>query len=75
VLTTIVARAVQLCGAAGGAIYEYDEAVEEFHLRATEGLPEEYLVIARQAPVRKGEGATGRLAITPEPIEIPDIAC
>jgi two-component system, NtrC family, sensor kinase len=74
VLTTIVARAVQLCGAAGGAIYEYDEAVEEFSLRATEGLPEEYLVIARQAPVRKGEGATGRLAITPEPVEIPDIA-
>jgi signal transduction histidine kinase/DNA-binding response OmpR family regulator len=73
VLTTIVARAVQLCGAAGGAIYEYDEPAEEFHLRATEGLPEEYLEIARQAPVRKGEGATGRLAITPEPIEIPDI--
>src|SRR5262249_21777426 len=73
VLTTIVARAVQLCGAAGGAIYEYDEPAEEFHLRATEGLPEEYLAIARQAPVRKGEGATGRLAITPEPIEIPDI--
>ncbi|HEV8439137.1 MAG TPA: response regulator [Methylomirabilota bacterium] len=74
VLTTIVSRAVQLCGAAGGAIYEYDEPTEEFHLRATEGLPEEYLQIARQAPARKGEGATGRLAITPEPIEIADIA-
>jgi two-component system, NtrC family, sensor kinase len=74
VLTTILARAVQLCGAAGGAIYEYDEPAEEFHLRATEGLPDEYLAISRQAPVRKGEGATGRLAITPEPIEIPDIA-
>jgi signal transduction histidine kinase/CheY-like chemotaxis protein len=74
VLTTIVSHAVQLCGAAGGAIYEYDEPAEEFHLRATEGLPEEYLQIARRTPARKGEGATGRLAITPEPIEIPDIA-
>jgi GAF domain-containing protein/CheY-like chemotaxis protein len=74
VLTTIVTRAVELCGAAGGAIYEYDEPAEEFHLRATEGLPEEYLEIARQAPGRRGEGATGRLAITPEPIDIPDIA-
>jgi signal transduction histidine kinase/CheY-like chemotaxis protein len=74
VLTTIVSHAVQICGAAGGAIYEYDEATEEFHLRATEGLPEQYLEIARHAPARKGEGATGRLAITPEPIEIPDIA-
>jgi len=74
VLTTIVSHAVQLCGAAGGAIYEYDEPAEEFHLRATEGLPEQYLEIARHAPARKGEGATGRLAITPEPIEIADIA-
>jgi signal transduction histidine kinase/CheY-like chemotaxis protein len=73
VLTTIVSHAVEICGAAGGAIYEYDEPAEVFHLRATEGLPEQYLEIARHAPARKGEGATGRLAITPEPIEIPDI--
>ncbi len=33
--------------------------------------PSEYQTIARQG--RRGEGATGRLAITPEPIEIPDI--
>src|SRR5262249_39822400 len=52
----------------------YDEAGEEFHLRATESLPEEYLEIARQAPGRKGEGATGRLAVTHAPVEIPDIA-
>ncbi len=74
VLTTIVARAVALCSAAGGVIYEYDEAAEEFHLRATEGLPAEYLDIAREGPVRRGEGASGRLAIDPEPVEIPDIA-
>ena len=73
VLTTIVGRAVQLCGAAGGAIYEYDETAEEFQLRAIEGLTEEYLELARQTPQRKGEGATGRLAITAEPIEISDI--
>jgi signal transduction histidine kinase/putative methionine-R-sulfoxide reductase with GAF domain len=73
VLATIVSRAVHLCGATGGAIYEYDEAGEEFSLRATDGLPEDYLDIARQAPGRKGEGATGQLAITRAPIEIPDI--
>jgi GAF domain-containing protein/CheY-like chemotaxis protein len=74
VLTTIVSRAVALCAAAGGVIYEYDELAEEFHLRATEGLPEEYVEIAREGPVRRGEGASGRLAIEPEPVEIPDIA-
>jgi GAF domain-containing protein/CheY-like chemotaxis protein len=73
VLSTIVSRAVQLCGATGGAIYEYDEAGEEFYLRATEGLPEEYLEIARHAPGRRGEGATGRLAVTRALIEIADI--
>src|SRR5262249_28737186 len=74
VLATIVSRAVGLSGADGGAIYEYDEAGEEFFLRATEGLPEQYLEIARHARGRKGEGATGQLAITHAPIEIPDIA-
>ena len=73
VLTTIVSRAVELCRAAGGVIYEYDEAAEEFHLRATEGLPDEYVEIAREGPVRRGEGASGRLAIEREPVEIPDI--
>ena len=33
VLTRIASHAVQLTGAAGGAIYEYDEATEEFHLQ------------------------------------------
>ena len=33
VLTTIVARAVQLSGAQAGSIYEYDEASQEFHVR------------------------------------------
>ncbi len=71
VLTTIVSRAVQLAGMDAGAIYEYDEGTEEFHLRATQNLPEEFLEIARS--LRKGEGATGRLAVTHEPVEIPDI--
>jgi GAF domain-containing protein/DNA-binding response OmpR family regulator len=74
VLTTIVARAVDLCGASAGAIYEYDEAAEVFALRATENLPEEFLEIARPTLLRKGEGATGQLAVTRRPVQIPDIA-
>src|SRR5207245_11578238 len=42
VLTTIVSRAVQLSGMDAGAMYEYDEAAEEFHLRATENFPEAF---------------------------------
>jgi two-component system, NtrC family, sensor kinase len=73
VLTTIVSRAVQLAEMDAGAIYEYDEAAEVFRLRATQNLPEEFLGTARPMAIRKGEGATGRLAVTREPVQIPDI--
>ena len=72
VLTTIVSRAVQLSGIDAGAIYEYDETAEVFQLRATEGLPDDFL---ESAPLLgKGEGVTGRLAVTRAPVQIPDIS-
>jgi signal transduction histidine kinase len=74
VLSTIVSRATQLAGMDGGSIWEYDEAREEFHLHATNGLPDELVVVLRATPIRKGEGALGRLAMTREPVEIRDIA-
>jgi signal transduction histidine kinase len=74
VLTTIVSRAVQLSEMDAGAIYEYDEVAEVFWLRATQNLPAEFLEIARPMALRKGEGAAGRLAVTREPVQIPDIA-
>jgi signal transduction histidine kinase len=73
VLTTIASRASQLAGTHVCTVYEYDEAAEEFHLRATPHWPEEVAAIARARPVRKGEGAAGRMAETLEPVEIPDI--
>jgi two-component system, NtrC family, sensor kinase len=74
VLSTIVSRAVQLAGMAGGSIWEYDEAREEFHVQATDGLPADLVAVHRATPIRNGEGALGRLAITGEPVEIRDIA-
>ena len=74
VLTTIVSRANQLSGTDAGAIYEYDEQREEFYLRATQNLDEEFVELLRATPIRKGEGATGRMAETREPFQIPDIA-
>ena len=73
VLKTIVSRAVQLTGLDGGSVYEYDERAEEFHLRATENVDEEYLAILRRTPIRKGEGAVGRAALAGEPTQIPDV--
>jgi signal transduction histidine kinase len=73
VLSTIVARATQLAGADAGVIYEYDERREVFMPRATGHLEVAIVETMLSAPVRKGEGATGRLAEVPEPIQVPDI--
>jgi len=62
VLDTIVARAVQLSGTGGGFIYEYDDATQEFHLRATHQVEGELAEALRVEPIRLGEGATGRAA-------------
>jgi len=72
-LSTIVSRACQLAGMNGGSIWEYDETRQEFHLRATNNLPDELVEALRATPIRKGEGALGRLAMTGEPVEIRDI--
>jgi GAF domain-containing protein len=73
VLSTIVARATQLSGTDAGVIYEYDEQREVFVPRATEQLEAAIVETMLATPVRKGEGATGRLAETQEPIQVPDI--
>jgi two-component system NtrC family sensor kinase len=74
VLTTIVSRAAELAGTDGGAIYEYDDATEQFRLRAEQGLAGGLVAARREVGIRKGEGAIGRLAVTREPIHIADIA-
>ena len=73
VLTSIVSNAVQLSGTDGGAVYEFDEESQEFHLRATHRLDEKLIEALRANPPRLGEGAMGRAAKTREPVEIPDI--
>jgi GAF domain-containing protein len=72
VLTTIVARAVELTGVDGGVVYEYEEAAEEFEQRASTGQ-EAFAEARRRARIRKGEGVLGRTAVTHEPVQVTDI--
>jgi signal transduction histidine kinase len=74
VLTTIVSRANQLAGTDSCTVYEYDEETEQLLLRATHDLAEEVVAVALRAPIRRGEGVAGRMAVTHEPVQIPDIA-
>ncbi len=73
VLSTIVSRATQLAGMDGGSIYEYDQAREEFYLHTSYRLRDELTTALRAVPIRKGEGALGRMAVTGEPVQIIDI--
>ena len=73
VLRTIVARATQLADADAGVIYEYDEQREVFEPRATERLEDDIVQTLVATPVRKGQGATGRLAEVREPIQVADL--
>ena len=73
VLTTIVARALELAGADGGTISEYDEATQQFRLRTTYGVEDELVELIRAAPIRLGEGTTGKAAATRMPVQVADI--
>jgi signal transduction histidine kinase len=73
VLSTIVARAVQLSGTTNGAVYEYDEDIKGFILRTAHQMPEELIQALQANPIRMGTGPLGRAAATRAPVQIPDI--
>jgi len=72
-LGMIVARANSLAGADGGVIYEYDEPVGRFVLRATERFEDELVDVLHSSPLTRDEGVTGRAAATRAPVQVSDI--
>jgi signal transduction histidine kinase len=73
VLSTIVAKAVQLSATEAGAIYVFDPAGQEFRLRATYGMDEAMIAQIRERGIRIGETAIGLAAERGLPIQIPDV--
>ena len=73
VLSAIVGHAVQLSATNGGVIYEYDEAAQEFHLRASYRMEEEIVQALQTTPVRPGQGATGQMATVRAPVQVANI--
>ena len=72
VLTTIVAKAVQLSGTEAGTIYTFDESRQEFRLRATHGMDEAMIAAIRDRRIGVGETAIGKAAAERTPIQIAD---
>src|SRR5262249_22308970 len=73
VLDTVVARASDLAGADGGAIYEYDPAAGVFGLRAAYRMPEEMVAAVRERPARLGETVVGRAGAERAPVQHADL--
>jgi GAF domain-containing protein len=73
VLTTIVAKATQLSSTEAGAIYVFEDANQEFRLRATYGLDEKVAAELRDSHIRIGETAITEAVEQRLPIQIPDV--
>jgi two-component system, NtrC family, sensor kinase len=68
VLSTIVAKAVQLSGTEAGAIYVFDDGQREFHLRATYGMDQELIEALAQQRMGLGDPNVAQALAQPEPI-------
>ena len=73
VLSTIVAKAVQLSGTEAGAIYVFDESQREFHLRATYGMDQELIDALTQQRIGLDEPNVAQALAQPEPIQMADL--
>ena len=73
VLSTIVAKAVQLSGTEAGAIYVFDNEAREFHLRATYGMDRELIEALTQQRIGLDEPNITRAFLQGESIQVADL--
>jgi signal transduction histidine kinase/CheY-like chemotaxis protein len=72
VLSTIVAKAVQLSDTDAGSIYVHDEAQQEFQLQANYGMSDDLIAALKDHHVDIS-GAVADTAKQGEPIQVPDM--
>src|ERR1700730_15912681 len=72
VLSTIVAKAVQLSDTDAGSIYVHDEAQQEFQLQANYGMSDD-LIAALKDHHTDLSGAVAGAAKQGEPVQVPDM--
>jgi two-component system, NtrC family, sensor kinase len=73
VLSTIVAKAVQLSGTEAGAIYVFDDAQREFGLRATYGMNQELIDALAHAYKGIDESTIALILTQREPVQAADL--
>jgi GAF domain-containing protein len=73
VLSTIVAKAVQLSGTEAGAIYVFDDGQREFHLRATYGMDQELINALTHQRIGLSEPNVAQALAQGEPVQVADL--
>jgi two-component system, NtrC family, sensor kinase len=73
VLSTIVAKAVQLSGTEAGAIYVFDDHQRQFHLRATYGMDQELIDALTHQRIGLDDPTVAQTLVEGEPIQVADL--
>jgi two-component system NtrC family sensor kinase len=73
VLSTIVAKAVQLSGTEAGAIYVFDGVQRELHLRATYGMDQGLIDTLARRRIGLDETTVAQALAQREPVQIADL--
>src|SRR6476659_604135 len=73
VLSTIVAKAVELSGTEAGSIYVVDPATQGLHLRASHGMSEELIAELNRQGVDLSEKTIAEAATQRAPVQTPDL--
>jgi signal transduction histidine kinase/CheY-like chemotaxis protein len=73
VLSTIVAKAVELSGTEGGSIYVVDPTARELHLRASHGMSDDLIAELNRQGVDLSEKTIADAAAQKAPVQTPDL--
>jgi signal transduction histidine kinase len=74
VLSTIVAKAVQLSETEAGTIYVFNEETQKFELRSTYGMDDTLIAAIKERHIRiGGDPGVGQAAANRAPVQIPDV--
>jgi signal transduction histidine kinase len=72
VLSTIIAKAVELSGTEAGTIYVFDEASEEFQVHASYGMDEALIAAIKDRRIRLGETMVSQAALQRRSMQLAD---
>ncbi len=72
VLSTIIAKAVQLSGTEAGTIFVFDEASQEFRAHANYGMDEVLIAAIKDRHIRLGETMVSQAALQRRPMQLAD---